>query len=142
MGAKYYEAAGGVVIRDGLMLVLDRPQRGELRLPKGHIEVGEQARETALRETTEESGYSGLEILADLGTQTIEFDFKGNHIRRLEHYYLMRLLNDEIAERSANDEEQFVPLWLPCEDAVQQLTFNAERAVARRALEIYREFEG
>lgn len=142
MGAKYYEAAGGVVIWDGLMLVLDRPQRGEVRLPKGHIEEGEQSRETALRETTEESGYAGLEIVADLGVQTVEFDFKGDHIQRVEYYYLMRLLNDDVTERSPNDAAQFTPVWLPCEDATNRLTYEAERAVARRALEIYREFEG
>ena len=45
MPKKRYLAAGGVVIHDGRMLVLDRPSRGEVRLPKGHIEGGEDAAE-------------------------------------------------------------------------------------------------
>ena len=72
-----YAAAGGVVVqRDVLqglpaaethLLLLDRPRRAEVRLPKGHIDPGESAEEAALRETCEESGYCDLDVLADLG---------------------------------------------------------------------------
>ena len=36
-----YEAAGGVVARDGKVLLLWRPARDEIRLPKRHVEPGE-----------------------------------------------------------------------------------------------------
>ena len=62
-----YVAAGGVIIRDGQMLLLDRPRRGEIRLPKGHVDPGETHDETALRESAEETGYADLEIVEDLG---------------------------------------------------------------------------
>lgn len=38
-----YVAAGGVVVGAGRVLVLERPGRNELRLPKGHVEHGESA---------------------------------------------------------------------------------------------------
>jgi len=60
---------GGVVVHGDCVLVLRRPGRGEVRLPKGHVEPGESPQETALREVREESGCTGLEVRADLGTQ-------------------------------------------------------------------------
>ena len=41
MAEKRYNAAGGVVIHEGRMLLLDRSTRNEMRLPKGHVEAGE-----------------------------------------------------------------------------------------------------
>ena len=64
-----YTAAGGVVVCDGRVLVLRRSSRGEVRLPKGHVEPGEVPQETALRETGEESGYAGLRAEGDRGEQ-------------------------------------------------------------------------
>lgn len=137
MGEKRYAAAGGVVIDDGHMLVLDRPNRGEVRLPKGHIEDGEDAAETALRETTEESGYADVEIVADLGNQVVEFDFEGDHVVRTEHYFLLRLLSEAQVRRSKQDTAQFRPLWLPLDDVATHLTYQAEQEVARRAIAAY-----
>ena len=86
-----YAAAGGVVVRGGRVLVLRRPSKGEVRLPKGHIEPGESPDETALRETEEESGYGAADIESALGSQMVEFDHKGKHYIRTEHYFLMSL---------------------------------------------------
>lgn len=138
MGKKNYTAAGGVVIHDGKMLLLDRPTRGEIRLPKGHIEAGETPMEAALRETEEESGYADLEVVTDLGSQVVEFVYKGNEVMRVEHYFLMRLRSDWQVPRNAQDHGQFRPLWLPIEDAPSQLTYAAEQETARRAIAAYR----
>ncbi len=81
MALKQYAAAGGVVIDDGRMLLLDRPLRREVRLPKGHIDPGETAAQAALRETAEESGYDDLEIMSDLGSQVVKFNFQGKIYR-------------------------------------------------------------
>lgn len=127
----YYEAAGGVITHEGKILLLERPGRNEVRLPKGHVEPGEGARETALRETREESGYHALEIIADLGVQRHSFvnAFKQTHVTRDNHFYLMRLL--DTARQPA--EEQFTPLWALPDEAEALLTFEEEREFVRRA---------
>lgn len=135
MKTNYYESAGGVVLHDGAMLLLARPGRNEVRLPKGHIDPGEAPFETALRETTEESGYADLEIVRELGTHDVEFDYNGRHIVRTEHYFLMRLLSQRTTARDAKDAEQFHVVWAPADTAPDQLTFESEREVARKALE-------
>jgi 8-oxo-dGTP pyrophosphatase MutT (NUDIX family) len=129
-----YSAAGGVVVDDGRMLLLDRPLRGEVRLPKGHIEPDESPAVTALRETAEETGYPDLSIVAELGEQVVEFDFKGKHIVRQETYFLMRLVSHRLAPRPTADAEQFRVRWVSLAEAVAQLTYPAEQAMARRAI--------
>lgn len=129
-----YTAAGGVVVNGGNVLVLHRPSRDQVRLPKGHIEAGETSPEAALREVSEESGYADLEIVADLGLQTVEFDYQGRHTVRDEHYFLMRLKSGRQIERDPH-ELQFIPLWLAWDEAQAQLTYPAEREWLRRARE-------
>lgn len=131
-----YLAAGGVVVDEERVLVLRRPSRDEIRLPKGHVEPGESAREAALRETREESGYADLSVKADLGAQMVEFDHKERHVMRTERYFLMTLGSDDTEPFSREGEEQFDPVWLTWDEALAALTFEAEREWVRRARQL------
>lgn len=137
MKTVHYTAAGGVVVDRDRVLVLRRPSRDEVRLPKGHIETGESPRQAALREVTEESGYVALCIVADLGAQEVEYDYQGEHIVRSERYFAMRLEREGDrppcqVERKPR-EFQFIPDWLGWDKALAALTFEAEREWLRRA---------
>jgi ADP-ribose pyrophosphatase YjhB (NUDIX family) len=127
-----YTAAGGVIVRDQRVLVLRWPSRDEIRLPKGHVEPGETVREAALREATEESGYRRLEIEADLGSQRVIFDDEGRHVVRTERYFLMTLV-EGAGESPKGGESKFDPIWLTWDEALEVLTFGAEREWVRRA---------
>jgi len=126
-----YLAAGGVVVHEGRVLVLVRDSRGEVRLPKGHVEPGEGVAEAALRETREESGYRDLELGVDLGVQVVEFHHRERHVVRNERYFLMTLAGD--SDAPSDGEEQFEPAWLPWDEALAALTFEPEREWVRRA---------
>jgi 8-oxo-dGTP pyrophosphatase MutT (NUDIX family) len=132
MRAIRYQAAGGVVVDGDRVLVLRRPSRDEVRLPKGHMKKGESSTETALREVTEETGYADLEVVADLGHQVVEYDYAGVHVVRDEYYYRMGLQSERQAERE-EQEFQFIPDWLSWDEALDKLTFDTERAWVRRA---------
>lgn len=133
-----YRSAGGVVVgtTGDLVLVLLRSKRldadglSEIRLPKGHIEPAESRREAALREVREESGLVHLKILADLGETPVSFTWDGMHYLRYESYFLMTVPSDAGHDQP---EKQFERLWLPWEDAVRNLTFEAEREWVVRA---------
>jgi 8-oxo-dGTP pyrophosphatase MutT (NUDIX family) len=135
---RHYTSAGGVVITaDGLrVLVLRRPgrqgpdDRPEVRLPKGHVEAGESLHQAARREVQEEAGLAAAEIVASLGHQRVEFDLEAVHVIRDEHYYLMAVPAGTLPQGA---EAQFEPLWLSWEDALRQLSFEAEREWLRRA---------
>ncbi len=129
-----YCAAGGVVVHEGNVLLLNRPSRGEVRLPKGHVEPGENMAETALREVREETGYAQLRIVCDLGMQRVEFDnpYDGYRYVRHERYFLMCLDGPERVAQPAED-AQFALCWVPMAEAAELLTFESERAVMCRA---------
>ena len=139
-----YRAAGGVVVRDGKMLLLDRPARGEVRLPKGHVEPGESPREAALREVREESGYADVDIVADLGTIMNHFVVpeRGRDVVREEIFFLMRLQSDEPFVQDDHDASQFNTLWVPLDEAPTCLTYESEKEFARRAIEAWADLAG
>ena len=147
-----YAAAGGIVAQKEMipnlsaaetyLLLLDRPSRAEVRLPKGHIDPGEDAEEAALRETCEEAGFCDLRILADLGRRTVEFDYKGAHYIRSDHYFLMQLLSTRQTPRPPNDAKQFRILWTPLADAGKRLTFEIEQLFVKDAVNALRNLPG
>ena len=131
-----YEAAGGVVVHAGKVLVLRRPSRNEVRLPKGHMMDGEEPVAAALREIGEESGYVLLLPRADLGTRTIEFDRASEHVIRTEHFYAFTPAGQE-AENCGQWEAQYEPIWLDWDAAIDALTYQNEKdwvKLAREAL--------
>ena len=131
-----YTAAGGVVTNHDYSqtLLLIRPERDEVRLPKGHIEAGESLEESAYREVQEETGYGDLEIIESLGEQLIAFLLDGQAVQRTEYYFLMRALSDRRIERPPTDAAQFFTIWVPWEMALEHLTFEAEKDWVERAL--------
>jgi 8-oxo-dGTP pyrophosphatase MutT (NUDIX family) len=154
MKERSYRAAGGVLFDDaGRVLVIERriPRgedcRHEVRLPKGHVEEGETDVEAALREVCEETGYCGIEIVADLGEAVSEFVWDDTRVRRNEHYYLMHVVNPvPVApqfDSPSSEEARYVTRWIATPtDAEAELTYDTERdfmARARSALRKSRE---
>ncbi len=126
-----------MVIHADRVLLLDRPDRHEVRLPKGHIDPGETPAETALRETAEESGYADLEILEDLGTDLVAFRYRDRDYLRTEHYFLMGLHSCTQVSRPCTDQAQFRPMWRSLAAAMPLLTFEAERRVLAKAIDAW-----
>ena len=97
-------SAGGLVIDgiDGpketqvaaLIGRIDRRGRMLWSLPKGHIELGETAEQTAIREVAEETGIQGS-VLAALGSIDYWFVTEGRRVHKTVHHYLMRFLGGE-----------------------------------------------
>ncbi len=146
MNLREYRAAGGIVLDDaGRVLMIERwvVRNGglafEIRLPKGHVEPGETDDQAAIRETCEETGYCGVEIVGDLGEYLNEFILPDERILRHEHFYLMRLTDPIRGEPHFTspdaDEARFTPRWAAdLADAEAQITFASEREFVRRAI--------
>lgn len=130
-----YTASGGVVTNaEGThVLLLIRPERDEVRLPKGHVEPEEALADAALREVIEEAGYDDLEIITDLGEQLVAFPLGDKAVQRTEHYFLMRARTLHQTERPQPDDQQFFTIWVPWDEALTHLTFEAEQMWIRRA---------
>lgn len=130
-----YTAAGGVLtdVTGARVLLLVRPSRDEVRLPKGHVEAGENIADTALREVIEETGYDDVELISDLGEQLVAFPLEGKIVLRTERYYLMRACTAHQIARPPADDQQFFPIWVEWEEAPKHLTFEVEQEWVHRA---------
>lgn len=133
-----YTASGGVLTdadRSHVLLLI-RPKADEVRLPKGHVEPDESPQHAAIREVAEETGYDDIEIITDLGEQLVAFPLGKKVVRRTEHYYLMRARSHHQIERPGQDAEQFFTIWVSWDEALKNLTFEAEQEWVRRARRI------
>ena len=138
-------SAGGVVVRTiqgrpQVAVIRPRGKDGVWALPKGKIDPGESAAETAVREVREETGVEGhlVEKLGDVRyTYTATWEgAKGERIFKIVSFFLLtagRGRIDEIDEamRIEVDEAR----WLPLDEAPRLLTYSGERDIAAKALE-------
>jgi 8-oxo-dGTP diphosphatase len=119
------EAAGGVVVRDGLVVVVHRPRYDDWSLPKGKLDPGESFEQAALREVEEETG-----LVARLVRElpSVEYEVRGRP--KLVRYWLMAVEAD--AGFEPNDEVDELR-WLSPAAAVELLTYDRDKGVVRAA---------
>ena len=135
-------SAGGLVIdgidgpKDGQVAALigriDRRGRMLWSLPKGHIELGETAEQTAIREVAEETGIQGS-VLAALGSIDYWFVTEGRRVHKTVHHYLMRFLGGELSDE---DVEVTEVAWVPLRELPSRLAYADERKLAEVAGEL------
>ncbi|MBJ7291013.1 NUDIX hydrolase [Williamsia sp.] len=135
-------SAGGLIVSgiDGpdrercaaLIGRVDRRGRMMWSLPKGHIETGETAEQTAVREVAEETGIEG-NVVASLGKIEYWFVSEGKRIHKTVHHYLMRSTGGELSDA---DYEVAEVAWVPLAELPQRLTYSDERRLARTAEEV------
>jgi 8-oxo-dGTP pyrophosphatase MutT (NUDIX family) len=107
-------------------------ESGHWDFPKGHIEPGEHAAETARRELQEETGISDVRIL-DGYKQALRYFFrqKGIGIFKIVIFFLGETTQSEVtlsAEHVGFD-------WLPYDAALARLTFKNSRDLLVKAHE-------
>lgn len=134
-------SAGGVMVRPGpdgaeVLLASRRTRRGQLvwGLPKGLVEQGEAAKETAVREVREETGFQGT-VRGPLGDVSYWFVWEGTRIRKTVHFFLM----DDTGEApGARDKEMEEVRWFPLDQAADVAGFASEKEIIRKAAEVAR----
>ncbi|WP_076102450.1 NUDIX hydrolase [Mycobacterium colombiense] len=134
-------SAGGLVV-DGLdrdtqmAVVIGTPdRRGRIRwsLPKGHIEVGERAEETAVREIAEETGIRA-DILAALGSIEYWFRAEAHIVHKTVQHYLLRFRDGELT--AADDHEVTHVAWIPIDELPSRLAHADECRLAKKAADV------
>ena len=124
-------------IRGRTMVAAIRPRGRErvLALPKGHIDAGESAAETAVREVREETGVSGR-LVEKLGDVRYVYARGGERIFKVVSFFLLRAGRGRIGEI---DQEMRIEVaearWLPLDEAPRLLAYGGERQMAAKALE-------
>jgi 8-oxo-dGTP pyrophosphatase MutT (NUDIX family) len=124
-------SAGGLVVdhpqgaepRAALIGRTDRRGRLLWSLPKGHVEAGESAADTAVREVMEETGITGR-VVAPLGTIDFWFVADGRRIHKTVHHFLLLALGGELSDEDVEVEQVE---WVPLAELSDRLAYADER---------------
>ena len=133
-------SAGGVLVRSMAgreWLAAVRPggkPEGVWALPKGLIDPGEGAWETALREVAEETGLEG-EPVGKLGDVHYVYTWDGERIFKIVSFFLVRYRRGRIGDIPPEHRHEVAEArWLPLEDAPRLLAYKGEKEMAQKAL--------
>ncbi len=144
-------SAGGIVFNNqGQVLITQNSGNHYWGFPKGHIEKGQTSKEAALREVKEEGGIEA-EILAKVGDSKYVYVFKpeykvhnlkdpqvGEKIFKVVTIYLMKYLSGDTKD---HDFEVSEAKFVSPEEALETLSFSADRTLLKKALEMWKEEE-
>lgn len=131
-------SAGGIVVRrlrGEWHVAAIRPRGKEVwALPKGLVDSGESAPETALREAAEETGVEGR-LIGKLGDVRYVYTWRGERVFKVVSFFLVRYSRGRLGDiapamRIEVDEAR----WLRLADAPRLLAYGGEREMAAKAL--------
>jgi len=118
--------AGGIVFRrnkeGGIEILLIQDAKNRWTIPKGHIEEGETAQQTARREIGEEAGLTSVDMLGWLG----KIHFRYRRVDRLvlmtTQIYLVRAKGDT----NAIQKEEWMNgiKWFPFHEALDMIEYE------------------
>ena len=115
-----------------------RPQgkrEGLWALPKGLIDAGERAPDTALREGFEETGVQAR-LASKLGDVRYVYTWEGERVFKVVSFFLAHALSGRIGALLPGMEREVAEArWLPLADGPTLLAYKGEREMAAKAIE-------
>jgi 8-oxo-dGTP pyrophosphatase MutT (NUDIX family) len=128
-------SAGGVVVCDGQVITIVPVKRAAdgqrvLGLPKGHLDGDETPEQAARREVAEETGVEA-ELVEKLGDVAYRYDRRGRAINKVVRFYLFHYRSGDLADHDHEIEEAS---WMPLGQAIEELSYDGEREMVRRAM--------
>lgn len=127
-------SAGGVVYRRdaaGALFLLIRDSYRNWGFPKGHLKEGESPDRAALREVSEETGLSSLELCSVIDVVDWHFRFRGRRIHKVCHFYLLE--TSETRTTPQRSEGITECRWAAYREATRLISYSNARQVLERA---------
>ncbi len=119
--------AGGIVFRltpeqDDIEVLLIQDSKGRWTIPKGHIEPGENAKETAIREIGEEAGLFHIEVLMWLGKIHFQYRRVDKLVLMTTQIYLVRSMDSH--ETPIKEQWMKGIKWFKFKDALDAIEYE------------------
>ncbi len=119
--------AGGIVFRrskDGkdIEFLLIQDAKNRWTIPKGHIEEGEDSKQTAEREIGEETGLQQMEILSWLGKINFRYRRQTSLVLMTTEIFLVRALGD--SDKLKPEDWMNDCKWLSSKDALDKIEYE------------------
>lgn len=120
---EYVDVAGGLILNSANEVLLVYNQGTDTwTFPKGHVEVGEEYLETALREVSEETGINDLMLVRELPVYERVTRQKENKIKVM-HLYLFKSQTNEVNSK-AKDVSSV--MWVTIDKVISYFTYQED----------------
>ena len=117
-------AAGGVVLRDGCVLLVHRSKYDDWSFPKGKLEPGESWEDAALREVEEETALR-CTLRGYVGSTHYPLREGMKEVR----YFLVETAGEPRAQNEVDEVR-----WVPLDEAQELLSYDYDRELLERRL--------
>ncbi|HDN50662.1 MAG TPA: NUDIX domain-containing protein [Thermoplasmatales archaeon] len=124
-------SCGGIIV-NGKRYLLIKYGHGHWGFVKGHVERGETAEETFFREAEEETGLSRAHLrISEDFREKIHYFYKREG--RTVYKEVLYLLAESSTADVTLSHEHTDYRWLPYEEALEQVTYEKDRNVLKKA---------
>lgn len=120
------KSCGAIIFNEGKVLVVKQTS-GFYGFPKGHVEIGETEKETAIREVKEETGLD-IKIISDK-RYTQSYIVKEN-VRKDVVFFIAKLENNN-EKRQVEEIEEI--LWIDINEVENILTYDSLKELWKEA---------
>lgn len=119
--------SGGIVFRHNsqnqqLEILLIQDAKNRWTIPKGHVEPGEEPRQTAEREIQEETGLQEMKVLNWLGKVTFRYRRTHTLVLMTMHIYLVQGRGD--TDKLQGEDWLTDMKWLPAQEAIDKIAYD------------------
>ena len=123
--------ASVVLIYNNKILLLYDKNWNHYVLPQGHTETGESLRQTAIRETMEETGFNNLKLIKKIKQYQYHYPKSDKIIYKNIHAYLIKILSLASQEKQLDKHENYTNCFFEFSEAIKRARWSQDKELIK-----------